>query len=229
MENRSPRSRTHEDACARVASLFPQRWLRHYVGSKLRRDPVFQAAFDLLGDASGPILDIGCGIGLLGFYLRERGAYSPMTGLDVDERKVQRGQAAAAGRYEQMHFAAQDARDELPAFHGNVALFDVLHYIEPAGQEALLPQLAARVAPGGMLLLRDSPRDGSARYRATYLGEVFAQAISWNVGVPLHFPARAAIVGAFSAREFTIEEKPMWGGGPFNNRLYIFRRLCDGR
>ena len=72
-----------------------------------------------------------------------------------------------------MRFEKLDARASLPKFLGNIVLFDVLHYLEPPRQAELLPQLAARVAPGGMLLLRDCPRDGSARFWATYLGEIF--------------------------------------------------------
>lgn len=227
MENNPARVRTHEEACARVASLFPQRWLRHYAGRKLRADTVFEMAYDLLGASKEPILDVGCGVGLLGFYLRERGLQQRITGLDIDARKVQIGRQAAVGRYDHVHFQEQDARGELPVFHGNVALFDVLHYIEPVRQAALLSQLAARVAPGGMVLVRDCPRDGSARYWATYLGEIFAQTISWNIGGALYFPSRDSIIGGFNAAEFTIAEKPAWGGGPFNNRLYIFRRRAE--
>ena len=224
MENRSAIDTTHEEACARVASLFPQLWLRLYVESKLRTDPVFGLAYDLLGNSPQPILDLGCGLGLLGFYLRERGLEQPITGLEVDGRKVRYARKAADGRYHRIHFDEQDMRAGLPAFCGNVVLFDVLHYLEPAAQTSLLAQIAPRVAPEGMLLLRDCPRDGSPRFWATYGGEVFAQAISWNINTSLHFPRRDSIVGEFSAGQFTIEEKPTWGRGPFNNRLYIFRR-----
>ncbi len=227
MENSRAAVSAHEQACLRVASLFPERWLRHYVRNKLRFDPVFAAAYDLLGNSPEPILDVGCGVGLLGFYLRERGFRQPITGLDLDGRKVRRGREAANGRYDHLHFVEQDVSTELPSFRGNVALFDALHYLDPAKQAALLPQLAARVALGGMLLLRDCPRDGSARFWVTYLGEIFAQTISWNIGVPLHFPRRDSILDAFSPSEFTSEDKPAWGGGPFNNRLYIFRRTTD--
>ncbi|HEY0369953.1 MAG TPA: hypothetical protein VGC85_10170, partial [Chthoniobacterales bacterium] len=66
---------SHEEACARVASLYRPRWLRHYAASKLRRDAVFARAFELLRGSTESILDIGCGICLLPFYLRERGLH----------------------------------------------------------------------------------------------------------------------------------------------------------
>ncbi len=214
----------HEQACERVASLFAARWLRHYVSSKLRSDPVFPAAFELLGESRLPILDVGCGFGLLAFYLRERGSDAPVIGVDTDGRKIRQGVAAASGRYTGVEFVEQDARKELPPFQGNIALLDVLHYVAPTDQATLLRELAARVAPGGLLVLRDAPREQTARFWATYLGEVFAQTISWNVGAPLHFPTRESITAAFDEIEFTGEERPAWGGTPFNNRLFVFRR-----
>lgn len=214
----------HEQACERVASLFAARWLRHYVSSKLRSDPVFPAVFELLKDSRERILDVGCGVGLLAFYLRERGWDAQVVGIDTDRRKIRQGVAAAKGRYSGIDFVEQDARKELPPFHGSVALLDVLHYLAPADQATLLSELAARVAPGGLLLLRDAPREQTARFWATYVGEVFAQTISWNIGAPLHFPTRESIAVAFREQEFTREERPAWGGTPFNNRLFIFRR-----
>ena len=214
----------HEQACDRVAELFSARWLQHYVRSKLRSDPVFPAAFELLKDSGEPILDVGCGVGLLAFYLRERGSNALVVGVDTDGRKIRQGVAAATDRYAGVEFIEQDARKELPPFQGNVALLDVLHYLAPADQAVLLNELATRVAPGGLLMLRDAPREQIPRFWATYVGEVFAQTISWNIGAPLHFPTRESIAAAFDEAEFRQEERPAWGGTPFNNRLFTFRR-----
>lgn len=225
MDVRHARSTSHEAACERVAALFPQRWLRSYVRSKLRSDEIFRAAYDSLGNSRAPILDIGCGVGLLPFYLRERGLAQPITGIDLDTRKIARARAAAShAAYDDLVFLAGNADTELPACCGNVILFDVLHYLTPAQQKSLLLQAAARVSPHGLLLLRDCPRDSSVRFWITYAGERFAQIISWNLGVPLHFPSRGSINAAFPAGVFAREEKPMWSAGPFNNRLFTFRR-----
>ena len=213
----------HEQACERVAALFRARWLRHYVSSKLRSDPVFGAVFELLKGSREPILDVGCGVGLLAFYLRERGSHSAVVGLDVDRRKLRRA-VELSRTYRDVEFMEHDARNALPPFRGNVAVLDVVHYLAPADQRTLLRELAVRVAPGGLLLLRDAPREPGARFWMTYAGEVFAQMISWNIGAPLHFPTRDSINQAFNADEFTREERPAWGGTPFNNRLFVFRR-----
>ncbi len=209
----------------RVAQRFTPRWLRYYVAGKLRSDPVFNAAYEILRLAPAPLLDVGCGVGLLPFYLRERGLAETMTGIDIDGRKVQRGHAIAEACYRDVSLRETDAaHDEMSAFRGNIALFDLLHYLPAEAQRPLLERLAPCVPPGGVVLIREAPHDRTARFRMTYLGEVFAQTISWNIGRALNFPLRAELEAAFPAREWTLTEKPAWGRTPFNNRLYIFKR-----
>src|ERR1700730_9147534 len=67
MENRRGDVSEHESACTRVAAQFPQLSLRTYVGSQLRRDPIYFVAHELFRGWDEPILDIGCGLGLLAF------------------------------------------------------------------------------------------------------------------------------------------------------------------
>jgi 2-polyprenyl-3-methyl-5-hydroxy-6-metoxy-1,4-benzoquinol methylase len=224
METQRGNAADHENACARVATQFRQHWLRNYVRGKLRRDRIYQAAYDLLRFSAAPILDVGCGVGLLAFYLRERSCRQPVIGLDVDARKIRYGSEIAAGHYHDVDLRLHDVEKTIPDFSGNVALFDVLHYLAPPRQTALLAQLAGCVVPGGVLIIRDCPRDPGPRYWITWLAERFAQAISWNLNSALHFPSRASIDGVFGAGEFERESRPLWGGSPFNNHIFIFRR-----
>ena len=227
MEIRKSPAPTHERACERVAALFARPWLRHYVASKLRSDPVFPAAWEVLRNSREPILDVGCGVGLLPFYLRERGSDQVIIGVDADARKLREARKIISRRYVDIEFIEHDVSNQLGDFRGNVALLDVLHYLPPDRQQTLLSELAARVPSGGALLLRDCPRDGSPRFWITYAGEVFAQTISWNLGVPLHFPTRESINAAFHEQDFDREEAPAYAGTPFNNRLFTFRRRAS--
>ena len=224
MKNRNAAAAAeHERACASVASRFGELWLRMYAGKKLRSDPVFPAAFELFRESPEPLIDVGCGVGLLGFYLRERGFQPAIAGIDRDGRKIARAQTVAQHHYRHLEFIEQDAGEQLER-SGSLALFDVLHYLRPSEQRSLLTRLAARVAPGGMLVIRDCPRDGNARFWLTYFAERFAQATTWNVRTPLHFSTRAAVAAHFPTEEFEQTIAPLWGGTPFNNHLFIFRR-----
>src|SRR5438552_1918585 len=140
MENQRGDVSEHESACARVATQFSQRWLRGYVVSKLRRDPIYPAAYELFHGSDEPILDIGCGVGLLAFYLRERGFRPSILGLDVYLRKTRQG-SRIASRYRDVDLRCQDVQQSIPGFSGNIALFDVLHYLPLPEQTSLLSQL----------------------------------------------------------------------------------------
>ncbi|HEY2801682.1 MAG TPA: class I SAM-dependent methyltransferase [Chthoniobacterales bacterium] len=214
----------HERACAQVARRYGELWLRFYVGRKLRSDPIFTTAFGLLGESRETLIDVGCGVGLLPFYLRERGFRAPIVGLDRDGRKIARArEAVGRAGYRDLEFVEENAT-EISERRGNIVLFDLLHYLPPDEQARLLERLVPRLAPGGMLVIRDCPRDDNARFWLTYLAERFAQTTTWIVAAPLHFPTRELIFSPFPPNEFSRSVEPLWGRTPFNNHLFIFRR-----
>lgn len=98
---------------------------------------------------SGPVLDAGCGTGLLGDWLGILG-FAPIEGLDLSEGML--AQARAKGSYAQLHRLALGAA--LPFADGRFAavistgVFTTGH----VGAEAL-PELARITAPGGPLVL----------------------------------------------------------------------------
>jgi SAM-dependent methyltransferase len=224
MKNRNSNPAGHEEACARIAARFHSRLLRRYVASKLRTDPVYLAVYELMRASAEPVLDIGCGVGLLAFYLRERGFQNPIIGLDRDLRKIREANRVAGAGYEELVFRDQDVEEPSLPFSGNIAVLDLLHYLPPAHQKKLLGRLAGCVAGGAVLVLRDCPRNQGTRFWLTYLTEKFAQIISWNVTAPLYFPSRESIYENFSAEKFNGHDTPLWGATPFNNHLFIFRR-----
>lgn len=210
----------------RVAARFRSRFLRGYVRSKLRTDPLYAAVAERLRGCELPLVDIGCGVGLMAFYLRECGHKAPIVGIDHDESKIQEANRIAA-TYSGLDFRTGDARDAV--FSGSsLLLLDLLHYFSDEEQAALLCSAARAVPPGGFAIIRDAIRDGSPRYRLTYAAEVFARLTRWLRADRLNFPTRAAIIGPFSGRDFTVEVVPLWGRTPFNNYLFVFRRSAAG-
>ncbi|HEV7921222.1 MAG TPA: class I SAM-dependent methyltransferase [Thermoanaerobaculia bacterium] len=207
-----------EDVGPRVASLYRSRFLQGYARGKIAGDPAYAAAFRALPDA--PLLDLGCGAGVLSFYLRERGFRAPILGIDHDAKKIAAAQLAAA-RYHGLEFRAGDARAPLD-FRGSTVMLDLLHYFTQPEQLAILRAAAARTPPGGVVVIRDALRDGSWRYRATYAQESFSRLIGWLRAERLHFPTRALIESAFQG--FDGEVAPLWGRTPFNNYLFVFTR-----
>jgi SAM-dependent methyltransferase len=206
----------------RVAGHFESRFLRSYAWNKLRRDPVYRAVLERLRGSAGPLFDLGCGVGLLEFYLREHGFQNAIVGIDHDERKVAKANVIAA-QYSGVQFQAGDARGSVPAGM-NVVVIDLLHYFTTDEQRAILENIKASARE--LVIIRDGVRDGSVRYRATVAQERLSRAIGWIRAERVNFPTRETIVEAF--RGFDQEIVPMWGRTPFNNYLFVFRRSGAG-
>lgn len=211
----------------RIASLYPSVWDYHhyYVPSKLRSDPVYSAVVSEIGASALPVLDIGCGIGLLAFYLRESGVTADITGCDYDAWKITSAKRMAErGGYAGLSFLAADARTGLPDFSGNVVILDILQFFQRAEQEALLRLAAARVAEGGKLVIRSGLRDDSARFRITVAGDWLAKLTFWMKAGPVCYPDRELFESVLGAAGLKVQISPMWGGTPFNNHLIVAER-----
>src|SRR3990172_6457858 len=96
----------------RIASQFEDRWLREYVRAKVRLDPAYEAAWEAFSGSDLPVLDIGCGVGLLGFYLRARGYRGWFIGIDADASKIARAWSVGGGEPD-LRFEVRDAIDDL--------------------------------------------------------------------------------------------------------------------
>jgi len=206
----------------RVARLYESRFLRGYVRGKIGGDPVYDAVFHALPDA--PVLDLGCGAGVLSFYLRERGFRAPIIGVDHDGKKIAAAQAVAR-RYEGLEFRIGDARTPLD-FRGSTVMLDLLHYFRDDEQREILHDAVERTPPGGVVIIRDALRDGTLRYRMTYAQESFSRLIGWLKAARLHFPTRELIAGSFEGFDQTVT--PLWGRTPFNNYLFVMSRPSSG-
>lgn len=207
--------------------MYPTRFLRAYARGKLRSDPMYGAVAEVLLQAqSAPLFDLGCGVGLLAFYLREAGIAVPIVGLDHDGSKI-RAAAAIARRYSGIEFKTGDARERVPPGM-NVAALDILHYFTDAEQDRILESIAAAIPPGGVAVIRDGVRDESLRFRLTVAQETFSRVIRWLKAERLHFPTRDRIAAPFRRLGFSEEVTPMWGNTPFNNYLFVFRSPGGG-
>ena len=85
---RPPANADESARIARIAARYARREHRWYARGKLRWDPVYRAVAPLFEQSSRPLLDVGCGLGLLGQYLRERGFRARYLGVDLDTRKM---------------------------------------------------------------------------------------------------------------------------------------------
>ncbi|HYM60880.1 MAG TPA: class I SAM-dependent methyltransferase [Thermoanaerobaculia bacterium] len=213
---------SRDDLRERVASRYASRFLRGYARGKIGIDPVYHAVGERLSGQTLPLLDVGCGAGVLAVYLRESGMTVPIVGIDHDAAKIAHAESATAA-YRDVRFISGDVRN-LPDFLGSVLLIDVLHYVAGEDQRRLLEDVVRRTAPGGVVLIREAVRDGTWHYRVAVIQETLSRLVRWLKAERLHFASRDEIVAPFRDAGFSADVVPMWGGTPFNNYLFVFRR-----
>lgn len=209
------------DLCGR----FPTAGERGYARGKLATDPLYPAVRGALGGLDKlPLLDIGCGMGVLAFYLRLTGWNGPIRGLDYDARKIETANHLAPGFKGQQHFECADATQGLPGHHGHVTMLDILQYFPRPEREKLLREAAARVAPGGLLVLRTGLAGTGWRFRVTRVMDHAANLANWMKAPPLLYPDAAEIEGRVRGEGLQGSLVPLWGRTPFNNWLGVFSR-----
>ncbi len=196
-------------------------WLYYYSKSKISLDPAYPVVAGILRDSPRPLLDIGCGMGLLAAYLRASGHGSAIFGMDLDAPKVELAQRVL--RNERAEFRAGDALD-FSGHCGDIVMLDVLHYFDDEGQKRLLEKMAASVAPSGVALIRVALNQPNWRFALTRWEEWFVKFIRWIPTSGKNFPTVDEVVGPFQAAGFAVEVRPMWGLTPFNSYLFVFHR-----
>ena len=219
-----------EQATAIAEAFLPphkvlNRWDYHYIRSKLSTDPLYPGVLRALRGSTAPVMDLGCGLGLLAHALRQDGQSMSYYGVDNDADKIGRA-VAAAGRtgLAPARFEVVDLAHHLPGHEGSVAILDVLQYLRAPAQRELLENVIAMLTPGARLVIRTGLVDGSRRGLVSRIGDRAANLIGWMQSSPRCYPdadgLRAILEGA--GLQATIE--PLWGRTPFNNWLVVARR-----
>jgi SAM-dependent methyltransferase len=200
------------------ARWYGNRWHHYYARSKLRSDPLYPGVVDALRGSDAPLLDLGCGIGLLAHALRATGLAMPYHGVDNDTAKIaQARRAAGNAALSNVDFAVHDLAGGLPAHRGSVALLDVLQFVSLPAQDAILDAAIAMLVPGARLVIRTCLDDGSRRARTTRSIDALSRALRWMNAGPQHYPDADAMQAKFSAAGLQSEFTPLYGNTPFNN------------
>ena len=221
-----PMQRAH---ARRIAAAFaPPRLLgnrhdQYYVRAKLGSDPLYPGVCAALRDSTQPLLDLGCGLGLLAHALRADGSALPYRGVDFDAGKIARARLASAragldaATFECIDLAAPEFDPAGLAHRGSVALLDVLQFVPPAAQARVLDAAVAMLVPGARLVIRTGLDDGSARARITRAVDRFSRRVGWMNAGPDRYPEPEALRARFAAAGLASEFTPLHGRTPFNN------------
>ncbi len=105
-----------------------------------------------------------------------------------------------------------------------MAILDILQFLDDSEKTALLESAAARIAPGGTLVVRSGLFEKSLRFYVTLAGDILAKCTFWMKAAPVHYPTEAFFRKVLEAQGLVVEIRPFWGGTPFNNYLILAKR-----
>ena len=182
---------------------YGNRWHYYYSRSKLGSDPLYPGVIDALRGSDAPLLDLGCGIGLLAHALRAAGIAVPYRGVDNDAAKIaQARRAAGVAGLHSVGFDLVDLAAGMPAHRGSVAILDAA---------------VAMLVPGAQLVIRTGLDDGSRRARFTRRIDALSRVLGWMNAGPKRYPNADAMRARFDAAGLRSEFTPLYGRTPFNN------------
>ncbi len=213
------------------------RFAWHFARGKLGGDPAFTGLLErgLIPDG-GRLLDLGCGQGLLAAWLlaaraqfaagRWPAGWPPpprlerLAGIELMERDVARARAALG---DAATFTPGDIRSVDYGRADNIVILDVLHYIAPPEQDAVLRRVCAALSPGGTLLLRVGDAGGGWGYRWSKWVDHAVMFARGHGYVRLYCRRLADWMQALAALGFRVEALPMSQGTLFANVLFVAR------
>lgn len=196
-----------------------------FASGKMRGDPVYAAVLEYIRPGI-TLLDVGCGEGYLLALAHEHVVDLTLVGLDHDARRVEQGRIALSD-VPDCTLSTDDVRTADLPVADVITCLDVLHYQTPEEQDAILGRLAAALAPGGVLLVRDGRSDGGVASWVTRLSETVAMALGRHQGDGVYFRPLDELTAAFERVGLSLEHDACADGTPFANLLFVARRPED--
>lgn len=149
--------------------------LEWYCRIKTMLEGYYEQFHDLL-PRKGTFYDLGCGYGFMTYMLHWSAPERKFTGIDYDTGKIETAQNSFL-RDDDISFEQGDLTEaELEECDG-ILICDVLHYLLPEQQVALLEKSVSVLNSGGKLIIRDGVSELKDRIKGTKITEVFSTKI----------------------------------------------------
>ncbi len=145
----------------------------------MRLDPAYALVLAKIGEAR-EVLDLGAGIGLMEALFAARFPDRRIRGVEWDERKVAVARQLLDG-LSATTIEHGDACEAAPGSPDAVLFIDMLHYMKPGVQRAMIERHAGSLASGGVLIVRELDKHPS-RWSITERIEQTAVRWGWNRG-----------------------------------------------
>ena len=174
---------------------------------------------------SGPVLEVGCGHGLLSLYLELESPDRRVTGIDVDQDKLDAATAAAARAGLDVTFRPVRGAELPDGPWAGIAIVDVLYLLPAADQSGLLRSCAERLAPGGALVVKEMSPVPRWKARWNAVQETAAvKILGITEGEELTFLPPAELAAAMVDGGLTVRDRPVHRGYPHPHHLLVGRK-----
>ncbi|MFT4526697.1 MAG: 1-acyl-sn-glycerol-3-phosphate acyltransferase, partial [Bacteroidia bacterium] len=177
------RSEFGKDVIRLETPQFHNQWVRRcytykgpilewYVRIKLKLENNFEDFIKHI-PRDAKVYDLGCGYGYLSFMLAFTSENRNVIGVDYDNEKIE---VAANSFYQggNVHFEQGDLSTFEPEEADAYIIKDVLHYMTPAHQNALLKRCATKLNAGGTIIIRDGIEEDKKGQKVTAWTEIFS-------------------------------------------------------
>jgi len=151
--------------------------LEWYVRIKMRFETKNFEFYDTQIGNRKNIVDIGCGLGYLGYFLHYRDETREILGIDYDEEKIAIAQNGF-DKKSQLNFKTGDVRN-IEIENTDVVFFnDVLHYLTAEEQLDVLDKTVEKLNDNGLIFIRDGITDYADRHVFTEKTEKYSTSIA---------------------------------------------------
>ncbi len=206
-------------------AYLPHRHHYYYARCKLATDPLYAGVVGALAGSVEPLLDLGCGVGLLAHVLRGHGFTARYHGIDIDAGKIESArQSAAKAGLAEVQFEARDLVGGLPAHRGSVSVLDVLQFLPPGAHGDFVDAAIDRLGDAGRLVIRSGLHRETWRMRVTRAVDRFSRGVRWMNAGPQRYPHREDLEAQFARRGLLATFNPLHGHTPFENWLIVASR-----
>lgn len=170
--------------------------------------------------ASGPILDLGCGHGLLTNLLALGSDNRDVLGVDIDAAKIETARLTIGARTN-VRFEVRDATTIRDGAFAAIAVADVFYLLPPEQQRRLIGNCFRLLRPSGLFLWKTQVRRPRAKFALTYGQEWVMTRLGPTMGQGLFFLDTAASLDALRTAGFrTVQVAPArWR--PYTDMLFI--------
>jgi cyclopropane fatty-acyl-phospholipid synthase-like methyltransferase len=215
------------DTLARFATL-PRRERMHVRG-RWASCPV--AAIEAEVPRAGRVLEVGCGHGLIALHLALTASDRDVFGTDIDERKITHANrvVAALPQATQLGFEHRPDGSVPEGPWDAIVIVDVLYLLAPRDEAALLDACIAQLAPGGVLVLKETDVVPRWKHRLAKAQELVAtKVVRVTAGATVEFTPIDQLTDSLRARGLDVRHRRADKGYLHPHALVVARREAGG-